>query len=41
MVGWLETLAERLGLERVRISARSQQPDNRPYYERLGYRVTG
>lgn len=41
LVAWLEALAGNLGLARVVITVRSQQPDNRPYYEALGYRVTG
>jgi GNAT superfamily N-acetyltransferase len=41
LVRALERLAEALGLQTVTMTARSQQPDNRPYYERLGYRVVG
>lgn len=41
MLAWIEALAERLGLDAVELSVRSQQPDNRPYYQRLGYHVTG
>ena len=41
IIARLEALAQSLGLGAVEITARSQQPDNRPYYERLGYRVTG
>lgn len=41
MVDWLEALARRLGLDAVETTARSQQPDNRPWYLQRGYRVTG
>lgn len=41
MLRWLEGLARALGLDAVETTARSQQPDNRPYYERQGYRITG
>ncbi len=41
LVAWLERLASDLGLERVEITVRSQQPDNRPYYAAAGYRVVG
>jgi GNAT superfamily N-acetyltransferase len=41
MVAYVEAHARRLGLERVELTARSQQPDNRPYYQRLGYTVVG
>ena len=41
MIARLESMARSLDLARVEITVRSQQPDNRPYYERLGYEVTG
>ena len=41
LVARLERLAWDLGLDAVEITARSAQPDNRPYYERLGYQVVG
>lgn len=41
LVAWSEQLAGHLGLDRVAITVRSQQPDNRPYYQALGYRVVG
>lgn len=41
MLFWIEKLATRLALEAVELDVRSQQPDNRPFYERLGYRITG
>ncbi len=41
MLAWIEAFAGRLGLAAVELSVRSQQPDNRPYYQRLGYRITG
>ena len=41
LVGYLEAHARRLGLAAVELTARSEQPDNRPFYEELGYRVVG
>lgn len=41
LVSWIEALAQNLGLGAVELDVRSQQPDNRPYYQRLGYRITG
>jgi GNAT superfamily N-acetyltransferase len=41
LVEYVEAHARRLGCTRVELTARSQQPDNRPYYQRLGYEVTG
>ena len=41
LIARLESLATSLGLGAVEITVRSQQPDNRPYYERLGYEVAG
>lgn len=41
IIARLESLAISLALGAVEITVRSQQPDNRPYYERLGYEVTG
>ena len=38
---WIEALARRAGAEGLRADARSQQPDNRPFYQRLGYELTG
>jgi GNAT superfamily N-acetyltransferase len=37
----LEDIARAEGRELMRITARSQQPDNRPFYQRLGYVITG
>ncbi|MEM1417309.1 MAG: GNAT family N-acetyltransferase [Myxococcota bacterium] len=41
MVAWLEELARRLGCTEIRCAARSERPDNRGFYLRLGYRITG
>ncbi len=41
LLDWVETVARNLGLEAVELNVRSQQPDNRPFYQRLGYRITG
>jgi GNAT superfamily N-acetyltransferase len=41
MVSFLEDHARSLGLSEVRADARSQQPDNRPFYLARGYRITG
>jgi len=41
MIDWLETHARALGLPEVRVEARSQMPDNRPYYVARGYAITG
>lgn len=41
LVQRLEQVARERGLVRVKLTARSQQPDNRPYYQGLGYRVVG
>jgi GNAT superfamily N-acetyltransferase len=41
MVAYVEAHARRLGLRSVELTARSQQPDNRPYYQRLGYTIVG
>ncbi len=41
LVAFLEAYARRLGARRVELTARSEQPDNRPYYQRLGYEVVG
>ena len=40
LVEHLVEISESLGCEQLKISVRSQQPDNRPYYRRLGFRVT-
>ena len=40
-VTWLEALGRRLGATAIHADARSQQPDNRPFYLRRGYRVVG
>lgn len=41
LLEWIESFAQRLRLDAVELNVRSQQPDNRPYYQRLGYRITG
>jgi len=41
LLAWIEGFAGRLGLDAVELNVRSQQPDNRPYYQRQGYRITG
>jgi GNAT superfamily N-acetyltransferase len=41
MIEWLEAHARALGLPEVRVEARSQMPDNRPYYVARGYAITG
>ncbi len=41
MVAWLEAFASAQGCTEVRAEARSQQPDNRPYYLALGYEIIG
>ena len=41
LLSWVEELARKLDLDAVELSVRSQQPDNRPYYQRLGFRITG
>jgi GNAT superfamily N-acetyltransferase len=41
MVEWLEAHARALGASEVRVEARSQMPDNRPYYLARGYVITG
>jgi ribosomal protein S18 acetylase RimI-like enzyme len=41
LVNYLEAHARRRGLDEVTLTARSEQPDNRPYYEKLGYKVVG
>jgi len=41
IVRWLEALATRMRLTEVQCEARSQQPDNRPYYLALGYELVG
>lgn len=41
MIAWLEAHARALGLGEVRVTARSREPDNRPYYQARGYEVTG
>lgn len=41
MVRWLEAHAAALGLEEIRVAARSQQPDNRPFYLERGYKIVG
>lgn len=41
MIDWLEDHARDLGLAEVRVTARSREPDNRPYYEWRGYEITG
>ncbi len=41
MVSWLEALALNNGLREVHTEARSQQPDNRTFYLRRGYVITG
>lgn len=41
MIAWLEARARTLGVPEVRVEARSQMPDNRPYYLARGYTITG
>jgi GNAT superfamily N-acetyltransferase len=41
LIRWIEERAVRLGAAKIKLSARSQQPDNRPFYLRLGYAITG
>jgi predicted N-acetyltransferase YhbS len=41
MVTFLEDHARALGLTEIRADARSQQPDNRPFYLERGYRILG
>jgi GNAT superfamily N-acetyltransferase len=41
MVEWLEARARALGLCEIRTEARSQQPDNRPFYLARGYEIAG
>ncbi|MFW6049942.1 MAG: GNAT family N-acetyltransferase [Myxococcota bacterium] len=41
MIEWLEAHARDGGADVVEVTVRSQQPDNRPYYLRRGYRITG
>jgi GNAT superfamily N-acetyltransferase len=38
---WLADLARAEGRTAIEASARSQMPDNRPFYRRLGYAVVG
>lgn len=38
---WIEQLADRLGAETLRVDARSQQPDNRPFYRAMGFAIDG
>lgn len=38
---WIEALARNLGAETLAVDARSQQPDNRPFYETLGFTIDG
>jgi GNAT superfamily N-acetyltransferase len=37
----IERMARELGADKVVLTARSQQPDNRPFYARLGYEIVG
>lgn len=41
LVGFLEELGRRSGRLVVRTSARSQQPDNRGWWQALGYEIVG
>lgn len=41
MVDWLEAHAVGEGCVAVETTARSQQPDNRPFYTARGYAITG
>lgn len=41
MIDWLERHARARGLHEIRVTARSREPDNRPYYESRGYEITG
>jgi GNAT superfamily N-acetyltransferase len=38
---WIEALADRLGAEVLEADARSQQPDNRPFYQAMGFTIDG
>ncbi len=41
IAAWIEDLARDLGAETLRVDARSQQPDNRPFYEAMGFTIDG
>jgi GNAT superfamily N-acetyltransferase len=41
MIEWLERHAREQRLAEVRVTARSREPDNRPYYTARGYEITG
>ena len=41
LTAWIEGLAKRVGAEAVEATARSQMPDNRPFYTALGFAITG
>jgi GNAT superfamily N-acetyltransferase len=41
LLGELERIAAQLGVRRLAITVRSQQPDNRPFWQSLGFRITG
>ena len=41
MIDWLERWARDQHLQEIRVTARSREPDNRPYYTALGYEITG
>jgi len=38
---WIEALAQDLGAETLKVDARSQQPDNRPFYRAMGFTIDG
>lgn len=40
-IDWLEAHARALGLSEVHVTARSREPDNRPYYLSRGYEIRG
>ena len=41
LIDWLERHARAEGLHEIRVTARSREPDNRPYYTARGYEITG
>ncbi len=41
LVDWVEAWGWAAGAREVRVTARSRWPDNRPFYLRRGYEVTG
>lgn len=41
LVAWLDQFAIQMGLDELVTCVRSQQPDNRPFYQALGFSITG